>query len=243
MVFVVSLLKSHFIPLAMKTKKTLAANLENKRIIFFEIGILITLSAVLVAFEWSGKGNENNLIFMQTSEIPDEELTPITDQRKDNLVSPPPPVIIPVIISNTDDRLDPLELPPIETTQGEIIEPMPYRNEKPEVDSNYVFIKSEEMPKYHGRPAKEFGKFIAQHLRYPEIAAENGVQGIVKVRFIINERGDLVNAEIERSVDPALDQEALRVVSLSDRWTPGKQRSIPVKVAFVFPIEFSLENR
>ena len=227
----------------MKTEKTLSANLENKRVIFFEIGILITLSAVLMAFEWSSSKKADNLLSIRTEKPPDEDLIPITDQREDKLILPPPPLILFTITSSETEIFDPFELPPIETTQGEKIKPMRYKNEEPEIDSTIIFDKAEEMPRYHGRPAKEFGKFIGQHLQYPEIAAENGIHGIVKVRFIITEKGELVTAAIHRSVDPALDQEALRVVNLSDRWTPGKQRSIPVKVAFVFSIEFSLEKR
>lgn len=227
----------------MKARKTLSANLENKRFIFFEIGFIIALSAVLVAFEWSGREKVDKSISIWSSKPPIEVLTPITDQREEKLVPPPPPVIMLTISKDPDELIDQPVLPGLEAKLYEEIGHVQYKDEKPVIDSNEIFRKAEEMPKYHGKPAGEFGRFIGQHLKYPEIAAQNGVQGTVKVKFIIDQQGKLVDATIYRSVDPALDQEALRVVNLSDRWTPGKQRSIPVKVAFVFPIEFSLENR
>jgi protein TonB len=77
-------------------------------------------------------------------------------------------------------------------------------------------------------------------LKYPEIDESTGVEGIVVVKFVIDKKGKLTNAEITRSVDPALDEEVLRVVNLSPKWTPGKQRGILVKVSFEFHVKFKL---
>ena len=87
----------------------------------------------------------------------------------------------------------------------------------------------------------EFARFIAKHLKYPEIAAENGVYGRVTLQFVIDESGKLVDPVILKGVDPALDAEALRVVLSSPRWTPGMQRNKAVKVSYTFPINFRLQ--
>ena len=84
-------------------------------------------------------------------------------------------------------------------------------------------------------------KYIGQNLRYPEIAAENGISGRVIVQFAVNKVGTVVDAKVVRSVDPALDKEAIRVVMSSPKWTPGKQRGKAVKVLFTFPINFVLQ--
>jgi protein TonB len=98
------------------------------------------------------------------------------------------------------------------------------------------------MPTFNGGdPATEFRKYIAQNLRYPEIAAENGISGRVIVQFAVNKMGSVVDAIVVRSVDPALDKEAIRVVMSSPKWTPGKQRGKAVKVLFTFPINFVLQ--
>ena len=100
----------------------------------------------------------------------------------------------------------------------------------------------QDKPEFNGGdPNREFARYIAKNLVYPSIAAENGVYGMVVVQFVIDHNGNLTDPVILRSVDPALDAEALRVVSTSPRWTPGKQRNKPVKVTFQFPINFVLQ--
>jgi len=104
-----------------------------------------------------------------------------------------------------------------------------------------VFYIVEEMPTFNGdEPAQEFRKFIAQHLEYPESAAENGIEGRVIVQFAVDKDGKVVDAVVVRGVDQALDQEALRVVNSSPEWIPGRQRGQAVKVLFTFPINFIL---
>ncbi len=102
-----------------------------------------------------------------------------------------------------------------------------------------IFYIVEEMPTFNGKePATEFRIFIAQNLQYPETAAENGTEGRVIVQFAVDKNGKVVDANVVRSVDPALDKEAVRVIMSSPAWEPGKQRGKAVKVLFTFPINF-----
>ncbi len=102
-----------------------------------------------------------------------------------------------------------------------------------------IFYIVEEMPTFNGgEPATEFRKFIAQNLQYPETAAENGIEGRVIIQFAVNKEGNVVDANVVRGVDTALDKEALRVVNSSPDWEPGKQRGKAVDVLFTFPINF-----
>lgn len=226
----------------MKTKKTYQSNLENKKVLFFEIGVIFALAIALMAFEWSGTNRGNKNIIPKTGDIYIEELAPITNRDPDKIVEPPPPVISLIITPDFIDLDNPTVFPSFEGNENDIIRPVSVKEEQPDIDSNYIFNKAEEMPKYRGKEYKEFGRFIGQHLQYPVNAAENEIKGIVKVRFVINEKGDLVNAAVIRSVHHELDKEALRVVNLSEKWTPGKQHGKPVKVAFVFPIGFNLSR-
>ncbi len=106
-----------------------------------------------------------------------------------------------------------------------------------------IFYVVEEMPTFNGGdPGPEFRKFIAENLQYPESAAKKGVSGRVIVQFAVNESGAVVDAVVVRSVDPALDKEALRVVNSSPKWTPGKEKGKTVKVLFTFPINFVLQE-
>ena len=113
--------------------------------------------------------------------------------------------------------------------------------EQKEAGEEEVFIIVEDMPQFMEGDQNAFRKWIQQNLRYPEIAAENGISGRVFVQFAVNTKGKVVDARVIRGVDPALDKEALRVVNSSPKWQPGKQRGKPVKVQFTFPVVFVLQ--
>ena len=98
----------------------------------------------------------------------------------------------------------------------------------------------EQKPSFNGGDANEFSKWVNQRLQYPEIAKENGVQGRVMLQFTVNADGTVSNVKVLRGVDPSLDKEAVRVVSSSPKWKPGKQRDRNVKVTYTFPVIFQL---
>jgi protein TonB len=83
-------------------------------------------------------------------------------------------------------------------------------------------------------------KFIGENLKYPEVPQENNIQGTVTVKFCVTSKGGVDQVSIIRSVDPALDAEAIRVVKSLPLFRPGKQGGIPVPVWFTVPIKFKL---
>jgi protein TonB len=103
-----------------------------------------------------------------------------------------------------------------------------------------VFVVVEEMPEFPGGVVA-LRQYLANAVKYPVIAQENGIQGKVYVNFVVNKDGSVSNAKIARGVDPSLDAEALRVVSTLPKWRPGKQRGAPVRVSYTVPISFKLE--
>jgi TonB family protein len=108
-----------------------------------------------------------------------------------------------------------------------------------ETDEQIFFIV-EDMPEFPGGEL-ELRKFIANNINYPVSAQENGIQGRVYVTFVVDKNGEIANAKIARGVDPALDQEALRVVNSLPKWMPGKQRGQSVNVSYTVPINFALQ--
>ena len=98
----------------------------------------------------------------------------------------------------------------------------------------------EQKPSFNGGDANEFSKWVNKNLDYPEIAKENGVQGKVILQFTVNPDGSVSNVKVLRGVDSSLDKEAVRVVSKSPKWKPGKQRDRAVKVTYTFPVIFQL---
>ena len=83
-------------------------------------------------------------------------------------------------------------------------------------------------------------KFIGENVKYPKQAATDKVQGKVFVSFVVNSSGKVENTKVVRGVHPALDAEAMRVISLMPDWKPGKQRGQAVSVEYTIPIEFKL---
>jgi len=103
-----------------------------------------------------------------------------------------------------------------------------------------VFIVVEEMPEFPGGP-DALRRFLAMNVKYPAEAQKAKTQGKVYVSFVINSEGKVEQAKIEKSVDPALDAEAIRVVGLMPEWKPGKQRGTAVSVSYTIPIQFKLQ--
>lgn len=99
----------------------------------------------------------------------------------------------------------------------------------------------EQMPQFPGGPAALM-EFLSKNVKYPQEAYKNGIQGRVIVTFVINKDGSISDAKVVKSVDPQLDEEALRVVHSMPNWIPGRQNGEPVNVKYTVPITFKLQG-
>ncbi len=227
----------------MELKKSKKADLENKKGIFLQIGLVIVLGIILAAFEWSSRPNmESSLGELADMDL-EEEIIPITRQQDVKPPPPPPPPKVADVLNIVEDDVeieDELIIEDAEADQNMEIEIVEFEEEE-EVAEEEVFFIVEDMPSFQGKGQEGFRTWIAKNLRYPEIAAENGISGKVYVQFAVNSKGQVVDAVVVRGVDPALDKEAVRVVTGSPKWSPGKQRGKAVKVQFTFPINFVLQ--
>lgn len=115
-----------------------------------------------------------------------------------------------------------------------------FEDEDAEAVEEEVFVRVEQMPQFRGGTQLDFKKYIQEQIIYPKEAIEAGIEGRVFVSFTINEKGEIEDIKIVRGVDPLLDNEVLRVLKLSPKWTPGKQRGKPVKTSFTIPVEFKI---
>ena len=114
--------------------------------------------------------------------------------------------------------------------------------EKPKEEVEEIFTVAEQMPQFPGGPAA-LQEFLAKNLRYPPIAAENGISGTVVVRFAVWKAGSIRNIEVLSPVDRSLDEEAVRVIKSMPNWIPGKQNGNSVSVYFVAPVKFQLAEQ
>lgn len=229
----------------MEIKKSEKANLENKKLLFLEVGLILALAAVFVAFEWQTE--EQQIIELEdtTQVIEVEEV--IATQTE----TPPPPPSAPKMpvlsdqIDIVDDEIvvDDNMFLNLEDDVNMGVEIMDYvENVEEEVieEEAIPFQLVEEKPSFMGGDANAFSKWVNERLVYPEIAKENGVSGRVTLQFTVETDGRVTNVKVLRGVDASLDKEAVRVVSMSPKWTPGKQRDRAVKVTYTFPVIFQL---
>lgn len=106
-------------------------------------------------------------------------------------------------------------------------------------EENRVHDVAEQMPSFPDG-AKGLIEFLQANIKYPQESMKQGIQGRVIVSFVIDVDGSVTNAEIRKSVDPLLDAEALRVVRMMPKWTPGLTAGKPVKVKYTMPVTFRL---
>jgi len=230
----------------MEIKKSDKASLENKRLLFTEAGLVIALLLVFFAFNWSSRDAKVAALEDTTKALVEEEMIAIPNE----LPPPPPeapniPVLSDVIdIVEDDIKLDDDLFVNTEDDANLGVDIMDYKEaavEEEEVEEEAIpFQLVEQKPSFNGGDANEFSKWVNSRLVYPEIAKENGVQGRVTLQFTVEADGRVTNVRVLRGVDPSLDKEAVRVVSSSPKWKPGKQRDRAVKVTYTFPVIFQL---
>lgn len=229
----------------MEIKKSPKANLERKKTIFFEIGLVLALAILLLAFSWKVETKVEEGFVSPPEEEVEEEIIPITQQM---LKPPPPPPPAPRLTdlidiveddTNIDEQLE------IEDAEADVENKGPvdytdygeYGDE--DTGETEIFQVVEDMPSFPGN----LNKWLSQNLKYPMIAQENGIQGQVILQFVVGKDGAISDVQVVRGVDPSLDKEAVRVVKAMPKWKPGKQRGKPVLVRFTLPISFKLKTQ
>ena len=216
----------------MKPKKNPDISLENKKGLFFQIGLIIALIIVLGAFEWKSYEKVDYNLGQLNLEDLEEEIIPITKQE---IKPPPPPPPPPEVIEIVEDEVEIEEELEIEDTESD--EDIAIEIEEESDDEFFMVV--ENMPEF---PGGDLGlmKYIQRNVKYPPIAKEYNITGKVYVSFIVDKSGSVTNVKIVRGVDKTLDAEALRVVKSLPKYKPGKQRGKAVRVMFTIPINFTL---
>ena len=230
----------------METKKSNHANLEKKRSMFFQVGLLLALGFAFVAFEWQSAIRISDVKW--DTPVPIDVVSIVVPITHPELPppTPPQPSFDLEIVDNTVELGD---MPDIifDVEKGSNILPTDGFSTTDiiiEVEPEVFDVGSVEIAaKFNGKPAEDaFRQYIGQNLKYPQLAIDNGIDGKVFVQFVIDHRGNVVDMKVVRSADPSLEGEALRLIgSTSGMWTPGKQHGKPVKVRYTFPITFKLQ--
>jgi protein TonB len=228
----------------MEAKKTPKADLENRRGLFLEIGLVVILAAVLVAFNVRKYDKEVKEVSTRTvdSEIDADILNTPPEE------TPPPPPEEPEVVAtdltvvendaeltnevgliNADDNANRAQE---EFTRVEV--------EEEEVAEEEIFLVVEEDAEFPGG-LEALSKYLAENIKYPQLAKENNITGRVFVSFVVEKDGRVGNIKILRDIGGGCGAEAVRVVKGMPRWKPGKQRGKPVRSQFNLPVNFNLQ--
>lgn len=225
---------------AMNTKKSPIVSLENKKGLYFEIGLTIALAVSLVAFEWATPETGKSVLAYEDEGFDIEEVqTPVTRSKPEVKMKPPVMPKIEIVPDNIEIPDDPIDFTS-EADPGEIVIWDP--PEEPPVGTDPVVIIADQMPRYRGGELIEFRKHMQEIVDYPQRAIDLDLQGKVFLRFVVDKEGNLTDIEIIKGIDPILDQAVLEALQKSERWEPGRQAGRKVKVAMSMPIVFRLEQ-
>ena len=226
----------------MEEKKSPKANLENKKLMFMQIGMIISLLIAWLAFEhksYDKRQIDESLLNREV--VLDEEMVEITKQEEQK----PQPVEQPQQTTQLEIVDDDVETEDLninaEVEQNEVIEEYvaPEVVEE-EVVEQEIFQIVEEMPAFPGGEAKLM-EYVGKNIKYPQIARETGIQGRVFIGFVVEPDGSVSNVKLLRGIGGGCDEEAMRVVKSMPKWKPGKQRGKAVRVSYQIPVFFKLQ--
>lgn len=223
----------------MEPKKNKNADVHQLRGMLFSLSLTVTLGLVITAFEWKSTGDSNTVDLTKYDMVTDELLEiPPTEQPP----PPPPQAIVPKIVEVPDEEeiiedIDVLIDVEMKAT-SEAIKVAPVEAIEKE-ESDEIFMIVEEQPQFPGGTG-EFMKFVVANMRYPRQARSMGVEGKVFIKAVVGKDGKLTDLEVMKGIGAGCDEEALRVVSQSPPWKPGRQRGREVRTRIVIPLVFKL---
>jgi len=228
----------------MELKKNPKADLEKRRGLYLEIGLVVILAATLVAFEVKSYDSEEETAFQR--EVVEEVEEQIIQTDIVEPPPPPPPEVIEVttLINVVDDEQEiknDLVVNAEVTEETKNVDIVPVKvEEEVEVAEEPIFTVVESEPEFPGGMEALY-KYLAQNIKYPQLARENGITGKVYVTFVVEKDGSIANPRILRDIGGGCGAEAIRVVKAMPKWSPGKQRGKAVRVQFNLPVNFNLK--
>ncbi len=227
----------------MELKKSPKADLKNKRGLLLEIGFIIALGVIILAFAYTPKEHRIEPVIAVFT-IVEEEIIEITRQ---DLKPPAPPKKVEIkvlsqllkVVDNETEIETEIDFDEFDE-ETEVLTAIDGVDEV--FDDGEPFLIAEHMPSFQGGDLTKFHRWVQSNVRYPQIAQENGISGRVTLTFVIEKDGSLTNIQVLQSPDSSLANEATRVLQASPRWTPGRQRNQPVRVRFTLPVVFNLTH-
>lgn len=221
----------------MEARKNPEADIERRKGSFMLLGLLTAVAITLVALEWTVFDKTDSEMATLDLEFLEEEVIPPSATPPPPPPPPPAPTTVLEIVED-DEEIEEVEIEDTEVEEDfevEIIE-----EPEEEVVEEQIFTIVEEMPSFPGGEEELF-KYLGKSIKYPQMAADAGISGVVYVTFVVDKDGKVKDAKVLRGIGGGCDEEAIRVVKAMPPWKPGKQRGKAVKVQYNLPIRFTLK--
>ena len=224
----------------MVLKKNDKVNLEKKKSFFFLLGLIAVIIITIIIFE-HGTKKKNNYFALYPAEVDLEVKELFYKTKRTEPVIHKTSVLKEIkMIADKNEDEDTVSF----TIDAEITEfqafdfdPIEYPDDEEDDDFNKIWYFTEKKPEFPGGETA-LKKYIANSIKYPLKAVNNDIQGRVYVKFIVNKEGKIEQAKVMRSIDPLLDEEALRIINQMPDWKPGTNNGIKVSVWFSLPVSF-----
>ncbi|CDN31677.1 Ferric siderophore transport system, periplasmic binding protein TonB [Mucinivorans hirudinis] len=230
----------------MELKKSPKADLQNKKSSFLLTGIVIALCVTISLFSWSK--SEKVIDSMElTQDAVEEDLTEITIQEEQKVEIPKQTVVVAdllnIVTNDTKITQDASNLfnDDLLASGDFVTKTFTKSSSEDEVTDDVPVLKADKMPTFQGGTDNDFRLWVQKGLTYPQVAADNGIQGQVIVQFVVERDGSVSNIKVLRSVDRELDAAAVNKIKSSPKWAPGENRGRPVRVTFTIPVVFKLQ--
>ena len=228
----------------MELKKNPKADLEKRRGLYLEIGLVVIMAAALMALELKSYDREEKVQFERQASEEQEEI--IIQTQQDELPPPPPPEQPEVttefeVVEDDAEVTNELVVNAEVTDDTKNIEITPVVvEEEEEEEEQQIFTVVENDPEFPGGMEALY-KYLAQNIKYPQLARDNNITGRVYVTFVVERDGSITGCRVLRDIGGGCGQEAILVVKSMPKWTPGKQRGKAVRVQFNLPVNFNLQ--
>jgi protein TonB len=225
----------------MEPKKNPKKDLNRKRTLFLQIGLVISLTIVFVAFEWKTYEIQENILSGINSIQIDQEIVQVTQQEQPEPPKAPQVTTILEVIDGDEIIQDEINISiedrPDQAAQTYV--PVSIE-EAPEPVAEEIFTFVEEYPEFLGGE-KALYEYIKNNVNYSELAIKTNIEGTVYVEFVVEKDGSISDVKVLRGIGGGCDEEAVRVVKSMPKWKPGKQRGQPVRVYYTLPIDFKIK--
>ena len=217
-------------------KKNPKLDLLKRRPLFFNIGLCLAIGMALMAFEW--KTTLTTAIVEKTYiefDNPTLEIPPTVHP-----VKPPPPKVFNLIETKQENIEEPEIDIDVIIDEGTTIPDIVFIDEPKPEEAEIIWDIVESEPSFMNGGRTAFLKYVSERLRYPSHARKIGIEGKVFVQFVVDKSGQMTDIQVIKGIGAGCDEEVLRILKEAPKWSPGKQRGVPVKVRMVVPVHFQL---